>query len=424
MKKILLIIFSSLFIFLSFPLSAFAYSTDDNGNYIIYDIDNPSNCASQFLNLDWENCTGDDVLAVLTAIRSEFGVWSGQSHYMLIKDDKLSTSETNVFYLMTSQDAYRAVDYRKTAADPYITCVRVYSASKFVIMQTSTSCTIIKDNSWENGWQTYYTGYDMTVENVLTGDTWNWVGSYYMKDYIQYIYSTESVDAMGITAGYTAPVFSGDSGGSGDVEEPVDDDKYTGFFGSIIEWLKSIFNNITSIFDSVKENGGLLNTLAEHLQNTYIGLSGWFDELGINITTAIEEAVNAIGNFTEDLLKKMFIPDENYLVDKKNQLEQSFTNLMGFEVSTVSSMFESVDTVEEFKSSGSVSVYGVGAVNFNGVNNQLLLSGINKFKPIIRGFMALMLVFFNMNQLLNLIGQGSITQAIGFVNKQSKGGKE
>ena len=97
---------------------------------------------------------------------------------------------------------------------------------------------------------------------------------------------------------------------------------------------------------------------------------------------------------------------------------------MGFEVSSVEAMFYSVDTITEFKSGGSVSVYGVGNVNFNGVNNNLLMTGINKFKPIIRGFTALMLIFFNMNQLLNLIGQGSITQAIGLTNKQSKGGKE
>lgn len=414
MKRFLIIIFSVLFVFLSFPLSALAYTTDDNGNYIIYDIDNPNNCASQFLNLDWENCTGDDVLAVLTAIRSEFSVWSGQSHYMLIKDDKLSTSETNVFYLMTSQDAYRAIDYRKTAADSYITCVRVYSASKFVIMQTSTSCTIIKDNSWENGWQTYYTGYDMTVENVLTGDTWNWVGSYYMKDYIQYIYSTESVDAMGITAGYTSPVFSGDSGGSGDVEEPVDD-KYTGFFGSIIEWLKSIFDNIKSIFDSVEENGGLISSLTS-------SLSGWFSDVVENIKKLPELIITGITDF----LKSLFIPDEDYLTTKKEQLEKSFTNLMGFEVATIEALFNSANVNESMliDEVHTIKINGIGNVDFKAFDNKFLLDGINKFKPVIRGFVALMLVFFNMNQLLNLIGQGSITQSVSLINKQAKGGKE
>ena len=146
--------------------------------------------------------------------------------------------------------------------------------------------------------------------------------------------------------------------------------------------------------------------------------------MGINLTRAIENAVNTLGGLINDILSELFIPDEDYLTSKKEQLENSFSNLLGFEVSSVEAMFESVDTITEFKSGGSVSVYGVGNVNFNGVNNNLLMTGINKFKPIIRGFTALMLIFFNMNQLLNLIGQGSITQAIGLTNKQAKGGKE
>lgn len=415
MKRFLLILFSFLFLLLSFPLTASA-----EGEKVIYSMDG-DNCATDFLNIDWETATSENILNFILAVKSEFGTYSGKSHYLLLKDLKLTEENSEgaeIYYLLMSQDAWRATDYKKNASDPYITCLRAYQPSIYVIIVShDKTMNYITQSEFPSWWHTSFDGVWDTEDMILTGDTWSWVGTYYMKDYIEYIYSTEAVESMGISAGYTKPNTT-----IPEPEEPeTPEGEYTGFFGTIIEWLKSIFDNIKSIFDGVKENGTLLSNVADKIFELYNGISSWFDELGINLTKSIENAVNSLGEF----IKSLFIPDEDYLTTKKEQLENAFSNLMGFQVSSIEAFFKASNVGESVlvDELHTIKLNGIGNVQFKAFDNKFLLQGINTFKPVIRGFIALMLVFFNMNQLLNVIGQGSITQMLGFSNN-SKGGKE
>ena len=48
-------------------------------------------------------------------------------------------NNVNIYYLLMSQDAWRAVDYRKSAGDPYITCIRAYQPSIYIIVVDNSS---------------------------------------------------------------------------------------------------------------------------------------------------------------------------------------------------------------------------------------------------------------------------------------------
>lgn len=153
------------------------------------------------------------------------------------------------------------------------------------------------------------------------------------------------------------------------------------------------------------------------------GVLGWLARIVDGILSIPEAIIEGIKDFLIDL----FIPSEDYLTTKKTQIENSFSNLLGFNVSTVEALFDSANTGETLLigENSKININGIGEVEFKTFENKFLLDGINTFKPIIRGFIMLMLIFFNLNQLLNLIGQSSLTSAVsnGVFNKQSWGGK-
>lgn len=144
------------------------------------------------------------------------------------------------------------------------------------------------------------------------------------------------------------------------------------------------------------------------------------------IIDGIVNLPNLIVEGIKDFLTGLFIPEEEYLNTKKIQIENSFSNLLGFNVSTVEALFDSANTGEDLLvgETSKIKINGIGEIEFKTFDNGFLLTGINKFKPIIRGFIALMLVFFNLNQLLNLIGQSSLTgMSNNFLGSGEKGGK-
>lgn len=47
------------------------------------------------------------------------------------------------------------------------------------------------------------------------------------------------------------------------------------------------------------------------------------------------------------------------------------------------------------------------------LDSSIVVKGINAFRHIVRGFIVLMLILFNINQFLALIGQPTISQVLG-----------
>lgn len=253
-----------------------------------------------------------------------------------------------------------------------------------------------KYNNILNGWD-FYDAYgrcyelDQTFSKyTLKKNGWDNLEEHYNSNVnnIYLVYSTHarynSTDnSLFLTEGYQSGV-TPDSDNNNNEET-------NGLLSSIINSIKDIINNIKN--------------LGTTISNSFINLSQ-------NIVVGIA-----------DFVKSLFIPNESYLVTKKEQLEKSFSSLMGFNVSSVQTLFDSVNVSESMlvDEEFTINLHGVGNVKFKAFDNYFLLQGINKFKPILRGFITLMLIFFNMNQLLNVIGQGSISSVLNLSVKNNNG---
>lgn len=181
-----------------------------------------------------------------------------------------------------------------------------------------------------------------------------------------------------------------------------------------------------------EDNSGILSGLSNVVNS--------IKNLGSNIQTHLLSLGTSIVSGIGDFFKGLVFPDEGYIEGKIKQLQGSFSNLLGFDVSEVTDLFDVTTTHQ----SSSGNIHGGAGVSFGDVNkndfdntddviisspdnkininglefefkafdNKFLLQGIEFFRPIIRGFVVLMLVFFNMNQILHLIGQGSLSEAL------------
>lgn len=76
--------------------------------------------------------------------------------------------------------------------------------------------------------------------------------------------------------------------------------------------------------------------------------------------------------------------------------------------------------------SGNYTIPGIGTFNFPFLDAKYLKDGIEFFRPLIRGFVALLLIFFNFRHFLSFINQTSESGPDGKkidVQLKEKGGK-
>lgn len=306
-------------------------------------------------------------------------------------------------------------------------------------------------NTWEGDDRMYdYYGIGFITDDLInftkTEAVWDKYNNTYHTDSsnIEFIYSTKeiknsSTDKTFLTAGYQSSYKPSDNDKKDDTEED------NGLLSNLWNTVKDIFkiigegfanllNSISNLWLNLKTAfSGWFNDVVENIKNIPSALADWFNKIIDhikNIPSLLSDLWNTIKGIPDLILsglRTLILPDQDYFINKKTQIENSFSNLLGFEVSSVSEMFNSSNVVSTDLSAEEVNynIHGIGAVKVKGFDNSFLVGGINKFKPFIRGFVVLMLVFFNFNNLLNLIGQSSLTSVAGMASQSSncKGGK-
>ncbi|PPK82240.1 hypothetical protein BXY41_103456 [Lacrimispora xylanisolvens] len=121
-----------------------------------------------------------------------------------------------------------------------------------------------------------------------------------------------------------------------------------------------------------------------------------------NVVNAISSLPGKIGNSILDILKSLFIPADGYLEEKINYLVQRFKVAFGITPYDMSGMFSSEKALADIK----ITIYGVTATV---VEMDYVIEALAVFRKIIRGFICLLLLFYNINQFLGFIGQAPIT---------------
>lgn len=140
---------------------------------------------------------------------------------------------------------------------------------------------------------------------------------------------------------------------------------------------------------------------------TESGDSGGIDLSGIlsgltKIVNAITALPSKIISGITDALKSIFIPADGFIEEKVNQVVEKFKAAFGITAFDMSLVFGGSKSVADID----VTLYGRTATI---VDTSYLSEALDFFRPVIRGFIALMLFFYNFNQFLGFIGQAPLS---------------
>ena len=120
-------------------------------------------------------------------------------------------------------------------------------------------------------------------------------------------------------------------------------------------------------------------------------MGNWFNNLGTSILEGI---------------KSIFVPDTNELNASIDHLKNTFITTFGIGAYDLSPILSSEMKITDHK--GKINIAGLKfEATFFDVD--YLVQGIASFRPYIRGFIVLMMAFYNINQFLTIIGQNPIS---------------
>lgn len=116
------------------------------------------------------------------------------------------------------------------------------------------------------------------------------------------------------------------------------------------------------------------------------------------------ELPGKIAELVVEGLKKLFIPDGDFINAKIEYITKAF-NRLGVATYDMSAIMGKETVFSDI----TCTVFGQKAVI---VRMDIVENAVLKFRAVIRGFMTLMLVIYNYNQFMGLIGQPQLT--LGF----------
>jgi hypothetical protein len=220
----------------------------------------------------------------------------------------------------------------------------------------------------------------------------------------------------------TAIVYSSSGGGT-----------YIAFIwtpGTSEDWVKlSSFPNVWGYLAYLSGNSDVVTSsgavkyasasdvvFTEHAKSNFSAYSDYWDNSGggdgetnSGIIAGLRSVVNAIsslpgkiGNSFLDVLKSLFIPADGYLEAKINYIAERFRVAFGVTAYDMSSVFSSEKPLSDI----TVTMYGTTTTI---VKMDYVIEALAKFRKVIRGFITLLLLFYNINQFLAFIGQAPIT---------------
>ena len=143
-------------------------------------------------------------------------------------------------------------------------------------------------------------------------------------------------------------------------------------------------------------------------------MSGIIDKL----TSIVEGVVSlpiTIAEYLLQILHEIFVPDTDVINQQFNTTMENLKEKIGVTIFDLDNLFSSSGSPADINSNYNIA--GVGTMNLKFVNYKYLVDGVNFFRPFIRGFIVLLLFFFNIRQLLSMFGLSS-----GEIESAAKGG--
>ena len=113
-----------------------------------------------------------------------------------------------------------------------------------------------------------------------------------------------------------------------------------------------------------------------------------------------------IGSAILDGIKEIFVPDSDYINKQFDLVKKEFQTAFGISAYDMNLIFNKEVAFSDIK----VSMYGHECTI---VKTDKLKEVILAVRPYIRGFIVLLMVFYNINQFLMLIGQAPVAIGAG-----------
>lgn len=228
----------------------------------------------------------------------------------------------------------------------------------------------------------------------------------------------------------------------GTTESGEDSDKGNsdsgGILDGIVNWLSGILSKIKElpalIFDAFKT---ALQTIADKVgkiaSEVYDFFKPFIDfvktsfkfikkvlrKIGTTIFNAFSDTLGkiidgilAIPEAVGEFIKNLFVPKDGEMDKALNKLKSAFGGLLySYELTSLATGSKEFGDI-------TCTLYGKKVTILDA---SLVLKGVGYFRSIIRGFIALLLVLFNVNQFLGFIGQPAIS-IVGGIRAMTQGG--
>ena len=185
------------------------------------------------------------------------------------------------------------------------------------------------------------------------------------------------------------------------------------FLNRIIEKIANLPTLIDEKLHVTDHFNNVLNGLSDLKDKVIDSVLGLPDRVRSAFTGFFESVYNWFGNVVDrilelpdkilDIIKRVFIPEDGYMDGKLGEIKVALGRL-GIGTYNMSSIFSSKKGIDDV----TVKVMGsTGTI----LRSDIVIKGINYFRPAIRGFIALMLIFYNFNQFCSLIGHQGVSIA-------------
>lgn len=206
------------------------------------------------------------------------------------------------------------------------------------------------------------------------------------------------------------------------------DDTDYGIFTPIVNFFKMILYRLKAIYAFIRTiNIAIVNALrmvlTDPINSITTAIDGWqhfFDNFDINVTDKLKEwsefftgfddkmetlfsdMLTGLGDKIVESIKGVFLPSDGFFDEKVDFLKNKIAVTFGVSAYDMSHIFSAERSFTDFKAN----MYGK---ELTIIDMSYVVDALGTVRPIIRGFITLCLVFYNINQFLAFIGQPAIS---------------
>lgn len=119
----------------------------------------------------------------------------------------------------------------------------------------------------------------------------------------------------------------------------------------------------------------------------------------------IEDMGNLLSSVTDairETLLEIFVADPEYIQQRMGEFTEFLQLKFGIDTSSFEHLFENEQVIDDVYMDYNIS--GVGSFNLKVFDTGFFKDGVNYFRPFIRGFLVLMILFFHVKQVIGFFG--------------------